>query len=285
MRRFVVLAISASLLLGVSASARLWAQDAAKQDPAKSEQKPEVKPTTEADKPAADAQKPATESAAGEPGKAEAKPAAAPVAPPPLKPIPPEVEAKLEAARRAVAEAIVAAQDAGLVDTTISPPPILDILILGQANDGAVLKAKLDELKADPNASPEAGLSPEVFGAWFSMQGKMDGVDLGKNIRIVHPSKGLLEWYAARAKIFDRHIAEVRKTMGTPEAAKAAETPKDEAKAAETPKDETKPTETPKDEAKPAGTPKEESKPAETPKEESKPAETEKKADDTAKAA
>ena len=48
---------------------------------------------------------------------------------PPLPPIPPEVQAKIEAARKAVAETIVAAQDAGLVETSIDPPPILDILI------------------------------------------------------------------------------------------------------------------------------------------------------------
>src|SRR5262249_61767790 len=68
--------------------------------------------------------------------KAEAPPAAA------LPPIPPEVEAKLEAARRAVAEAIVAAQDAGLVQTTIDPPPILDILVTGRATDRQPLKPR-----------------------------------------------------------------------------------------------------------------------------------------------
>ena len=59
---------------------------------------------------------------------------AAPVETPPPT-IPKEVEEKLEKARLAVAEAIVAAQDAGLVDTSIDPPPILDILIKGYAID------------------------------------------------------------------------------------------------------------------------------------------------------
>ena len=54
---------------------------------------------------------------------------------PPLPPIPKEVQDKIDAARRAVAEAIVAAQDAGLVETSIDPPPILDILITGRATD------------------------------------------------------------------------------------------------------------------------------------------------------
>jgi hypothetical protein len=267
------LAVSVSLVVGVSLSARLWAQDAA-QDTKKAEQTPVEKPAAEGEKPA-EGSKPAADAPAGDAAKADAKAEPAAPAPPPLKPVPPEVEAKLEAARRAVAEAIVAAQDAGLVDTAITPPPILDILILGQANDRAVLQAKLDQLKADPNADPEAGLSPEVFGAWFSMQGSLPGVDLQKNVRIVAPSAGLLEWYGKRAEILNRHIAEVRKAMGTPEApkeeAKPAETPKEEAKPAETPKEEAKPAEAPKEEAKPVEAPKEEAKPAETPKEEAKP--------------
>ncbi len=40
---------------------------------------------------------------------------------PPLPPIPPEVQAKIDAARKAVAEAIVAAQDAGLIETLDRP--------------------------------------------------------------------------------------------------------------------------------------------------------------------
>ena len=57
-----------------------------------------------------------------------------------MPPIPKEVEAKLEVARKAVAEVIVAAQDAGLVETSIDPPPILDILITGRAIDTRSLK-------------------------------------------------------------------------------------------------------------------------------------------------
>ncbi len=241
MRRFLILALSLSLVLSAFASSRLVAQDE-KQDPAKAEQKPDAKTEPKTDEKADPAPKP------DEPAKPAPAPAPVPAA---LKPVPPEVEAKLEAARRAVAEAIVAAQDAGLVDTTIEPPPILDILILGQANDKAVLKAKLDEIKANPSASPEAGLSVEVFGAWFSMQGTLEGVDLEKNIRIIQPSKGLTDWYRKRADIFNRHIAEARKAKGSPEPVPATtasgETPKEEAKPAEEPKaDEPK-----KDDAKP----------------------------------
>ena len=58
----------------------------------------------------------------------------------PLPPIPKEVQDKIDAARRAVAEAIVAAQDAGLVETSIDPPPILDILVTGRATDARTLK-------------------------------------------------------------------------------------------------------------------------------------------------
>jgi hypothetical protein len=257
--------LSISMVLGLCSAAKLIAQDG-KQDQSKPEQKPAEKVDAKPD------QKPAetTEKKDGAAKPAE-KPAEAP-APPPLKPVPPEVEQKLEAARRAVAEAIVAAQDAGLVDTTVEPPPILDILILGQANDRAVLKAKLDELKANPNASPEAGLSVEVFGAWFSSQGAMEGVDLQKNIRIMNPSKGLVDWYAKRADILNRHIAEVRKAKGTAEPAKGADTKAEETKANETgkPADEKKDdTAKPAEESKPA----ENAKPAEEKKDEPKPAE------------
>jgi hypothetical protein len=164
--------------------------------------------------------------AAAESQPAEAAPAAAQETPPPAVPasvtppapptIPPQVEAKLEAARRAVAEAIVAAEDAGLVDSSIDPPPILDILINGYANDRAVLKAVTTE-------KPEAGLSPEVFGAWFTGYGKpMDGITAEKNVKIVPPSQGLKAWYDKRAEFLRRHIAEVRKARGSAEPTPAA---------------------------------------------------------------
>src|SRR5215831_15944211 len=106
-RRFAILTVSLSLLLGLTGAHHLFAQGDTKKDEAK---KDAVKKE--------------------EPKKEEAPPT-----------IPPEVEKKLEAARRAVAEAIVAAQDAGLVKTSIDPPPILDILITGRANDEGTLKA------------------------------------------------------------------------------------------------------------------------------------------------
>ena len=63
----------------------------------------------------------------------------------------------------AVAEAIVAAQDAGLVKTGINPPPIFDILITGRANDESTLKAR-------------TGVSPEVLGAWFTGYGTVKDI-------------------------------------------------------------------------------------------------------------
>src|SRR6266481_5120355 len=111
--------------------------------------------------------------------------------------MPPEVEAKLEAARRAVAEAIVAAQDAGLVKTTIDPPPILDVLITGRANDESTLKAK-------------TGVSPEVFGAWFTGYGTAKDITPQKDIRITRPDAGLKELFSQRASILTRHIDAVR---------------------------------------------------------------------------
>ncbi len=55
------------------------------------------------------------------------------------------------------------------METTIDPPPILDILVTGRALD-------LRDLKA----TPRKGVSPEVFAAWFTGYG-------GKNIEGVNP--------------------------------------------------------------------------------------------------
>jgi hypothetical protein len=128
-----------------------------------------------------------------------------------------------------VAELIVAAEDAGLVKTSIDPPPILDILITGRANDASTLKAR-------------TGVSPEVFGAWFTGYGKtkdLPDVVATNDVRITQPSAGLKAWYEQRASILNSEIEAVRKSLGTP--AKAKDEPK---------KDETKKDETKKDEAK-----------------------------------
>ena len=75
----------------------------------------------------------------------------------------------------------------GLVKTSIDPPPILDILITGRANDEATLKAK-------------TGVSPEVFGAWFTGYGKTQGITAQNDVRIIQPSQGLKSWYDQRAE-------------------------------------------------------------------------------------
>ena len=182
-----------SLVLGLTGPVRLHAQDAAKTDAKPAEAKKD-----EAAKPAETKKDEAAKPA--ETKKDEAKPAEAKKEEPkeaPLPSIPPEVEAKLEKARRAVAEAIVAAQDAGLVETTISPPPVLDILITGRAIDARQIKKR-------------SGVSPEVFAAWFTGHGKLEGFTAQKDIRIVNPSAGLTEMYTQRANILERHIKAVR---------------------------------------------------------------------------
>ncbi len=227
MRRFATLALSLSLVLGLAGTARMFAQDE-KKDAPKAEDKADT-PKTETPK----AEPPKTETPKAEPPKTDA-PKADTATPEPAKevPIPKEVEEKLEAARRAVAEAIVAAQDAGLVKTSIDPPPILDILITGRATDEKTLK-------------DQTGVSPEVFGAWYTGFGKVEGITPTKDVRIVPPSKGLTDWYKQRAEILNRHIKAVRDAKG-PAAKKDDEAkPKDEPKKEETKKDEPK-----KDEAK-----------------------------------
>ena len=230
MRRLGMIALSLGLTLALGA-----------QDPKKDAPKPaDAKP---ADKPAE--AKPAEKAADTKPAETKApapetKPAAS-IAEEAPKPIPPEVEAKLEAARRAVAEAIVAAQDAGLVDSSIDPPPIMDILVTGRATDKKALKDK-------------KGVSPEVFGAWFTGYAPpLEGITAQGDVRIVQPSQGLKDLYDARAGVLNRHIDAVKK-------ARAAAAPKPaEAKPAEK-KAEAKPAETKPAEAKPA------EKKAETPK-------------------
>lgn len=266
MRRIVTIALSLSLLLGLTAAGQLLAQDekkdtaktetpkAEKQDTGKTEAAPSkeaAKDETKKDESKKDEAK-KDEAKKDESKKEETKAAgaAAKTEEEPLPTIPPDVEAKLEAARKAVAEAIVAAQDAGLVKTTIEPPPILDILITGRANDESTLKAR-------------TGVSPEVFGAWFTGYGKMQGITAEKNVRITQPSKGLKTFYEQRADMLNRHIEAVRKAKGgTPK----AETPK-----AETPKAEPPKTEAPKGEAGKAETPKTKEEPkTAAPKEEPK---------------
>jgi outer membrane biosynthesis protein TonB len=296
-RRFLTIAVSLSMVLGLAAAGRLIAQEPAKTE-AKAAEAPKVedkKAETPAPAPAeapkaeekkADAPAPAAkpeEKKADAPAPApDAKKADAPAAPAkadakkaeaeaPLPTIPPEVEAKLEAARHAVAEAIVAAQDAGLVETNVTPPPILDILITGRALDQRELKAR-------------KGVSPEVFGAFFTGYAALEGITPQTDVRIVQPSKGLTDWYGQRANILNRHIDAVRK-------AKADAAPKkEEAKPAAAPA--TPAPEPKKEEAKPAPAPepkKEEAKPApaapEPAKEEAKPAPTEEPKKEEAKPA
>lgn len=268
MRRIVTIALSLSLLLGLTAAGQLLAQDE-KKDTAKTETpkaekqdtgKTEAAPSKEAAKDETKKDESKKDEAKKDESKKEetkAAGAAAKTEEEPLPTIPPDVEAKLEAARKAVAEAIVAAQDAGLVQTSIDPPPVLDILVTGRATDERQLRKALD------NKDLQVGVSPEVFGAWFTGYGKMQGITAEKNVRITQPSKGLKTFYEQRADMLNRHIEAVRKAKGgTPK----AETPK-----AETPKAEPPKTEAPKGEAGKAETPKTKEEPkTAAPKEEPK---------------
>ena len=182
------------------------------------------------------------------PAKKEAEKAAE--APPPT--VPKEVEEKLEKARRAVAEAIVAAQDAGLVETSIDPPPILDILIKGYAIDARTLKnpaAKKTYWRSRPRSS----------AAGSRVTASSEGVDdqPQTDIRIVNPSAGP-EGVVRPAR---RHPEQAHRRGPQGQGAGRAE-------ARRAKKEETKPAEAKKEEPKPAETKKEEAKPAEAKKEE-----------------
>jgi hypothetical protein len=256
-RRFAMLALTLSMLLGLSGTYHLFAQDAKKEE-AKQEA-PKVEPKK--DEPAAKKDEPAAkkdEPAAKKDEPAAKKDESAAKKEEPLPPIPPEVEKKREAAWKAIAELIVASQDAGLVKTTIDPPPILDILITGRATDEAALKA-----------TPKTGVSPEVFGAWFTGYGKTQGIVPQSDVRIIQPSAGLKTWYDQRASFLTREIDAVRKAKGTPAPAKA-EAKKEETKKEEVKKEEPKKEETKKEEPKKEEPKKEEPKKEEVKKEEAK---------------
>ena len=146
-RRFVTLVVSFCLVLALGLTR--VDETRAQADSKKEAQPPKAEPAPK------DAAK--TDSAKTEPAKKDETPKAEAPQPtePPLPSIPPEVQAKIDAARKAVAEAIVAAQDAGLVETSIDPPPILDILITGRATDSRTLK--------NTTAKKPYAVSPEVL--------------------------------------------------------------------------------------------------------------------------
>jgi len=199
----------------------------------KKEHAPAPAPKQEA--PKTDAAK--KDEAKGEPVKkeeaAKKEPELVVEAPPPPT-VPKEVEEKLEKARLAVAEAIVAAQDAGLVDSSIDPPPILDILIKGYAIDARTLK--------NPSAKKTFwAVTPEVFCGWFTGYNKtLEGVNINpmNDLRIINPSAGLKAWYDQRANMLNKYIDEVRKAKGPAVAPKPAEVKKEQAKPAEVKKEE-----------------------------------------------
>jgi hypothetical protein len=183
-RRFAITAFTMSLMLGLSLA----------QEPKKDEPKAEAKP---ADVPKTEA-KPEVAKEKVSPGEAPKPPVELP-----LPTVPPEVEAKRQAALHAIADLIVAAQDAGLVETSIEPPPILDILVQGYAID-------LRDLKA----TPKRGVSPEVFAAWWTGSGRRDmepPVNYEADVRIIMPSKGLKKAFDTRADLLKTHIEMVRK--------------------------------------------------------------------------
>jgi hypothetical protein len=184
-RRFAMMALSLSMLFGLTGAHHLFAQ-VKKDEPKK------------------------------EAPKAEAPKKEATKAEEPLPPIPPDVQKKIDAAWKAIAEAVVAAEDAGLVKSSIKPAPVLDILITGRATDEAAVKAR-------------TGVSPEVFGAWFTHYGQVTGVTPQTDIRIIQPSAGLQTWYDQRAAKLNAEIDALRKAKPapapTPAAPKPAATP------------------------------------------------------------
>ena len=182
MRRFAMLALSLSLVLVLTGSLQLVADDAKKDEAPK----PAETPTKdEAAKPAEPKAKPAetkpAETKPAETKAAETKAAETKAAEAPLPTIPPEVEAKLEAARRAVAEAIVAARRRTRRDDHQSAPD--------PRHPHHRPASPMRGLKA------RTGSAPRSFCAWFTGQGKLEGITAQRDVRMVQPSDGLKTLY------------------------------------------------------------------------------------------
>jgi len=113
-------------------------------------------------------------------------------------------------------------------------------VINGRATDTRTLK--------NTTAKKPYKVSPEVFGAWFTGYGKLEGINYVDDLRIINPSDGLKQWYDQRARFLEQYIQEIRKAKGPAPAAK-----KEEAKPAETKKsdDVKKAAEPPKKDAAP----------------------------------
>ncbi|QDV38800.1 hypothetical protein [Tautonia plasticadhaerens] len=252
MRRSLTVLLSLGLVLGLGAIRSLVAQD---EEPAPAVSAPEApqegQDETKAEAPASEAPAPASSSSTDE--------------------LPPEVQQKREAALKAVAELIVAAEEAGLVQTNVEPPPILDVLVLGKSTDKTDLEA------ASGNAETQVGLvNPEAFAAYFTGYAEPpEGLTAQANVRIRQPSEGLKEFFDKRADALRPYLEAARSaSSASPEAAPADE-PKAEEPApapadepapapADEPAEETKKDEAPADEPK-AEEPKDEPAPAEEP--------------------
>ena len=229
MRRFLTVLLSLGLVLGLGAIRSLVAQD---EEPAS------ASPASEAPQEGQDESKTEPE-------------APAPAASSSADELPPEVQEKREAALKAVAELIVAAEKAGLVQTNVEPPPILDVLVLGKSTDKADLEA------ASGNAETQVGLvNPEAFAAYFTGYAEPpEGLTAQANVRIRQPSEGLKDFFDKRADALRPYLDAARSASSgeTETEAAPAEEPKAEEPApapAEEPKEETKKDEAPAEEPK-----------------------------------
>ena len=56
-------------------------------------------------------------------------------------------------------------------------------------------------------------MSPEVFGAWFTGFGQLQGLKASENVRIMNPQDGLTEWYTTRAKVMKPYLEAARSRL------------------------------------------------------------------------
>lgn len=108
------------------------------------------------------------------------------------------------------------------------------------------------------DAKDRVGVSPEVFGAWFSGYGKKEAnpsLIPQDEVRIFQPSKGLKKLYDQKATVFNSLLEAARKAQAEP--VKPKEEAKPEPAKEEKPKDE-KPAEEKKEDKPKEAAPKEE---------------------------
>ena len=83
-------------------------------------------------------------------------------------------------------------------------------------------------LKAPKPPGMPYGLTPEVFGAWFTGYGKMDEINYKDDVRVMQPSQGLKQFYDQRAGFWNSTLEKSGRPSRLPTPKKEATKPADD---------------------------------------------------------